>query len=326
MGDIIVRLLQNTLARPVAGVSFAREGETLVAGGSGCYDVWNMTASSRSFIPSHAVKYLYGCVCDPLGRWVYVSDYLGGFRLLALNGQAARAAPGSPHEHHVTAFDLTPDGSRLLMSRGGAGSNRVECWEIRPSGSFVPVWSIRDGEPVTSDEPYLLNQASWFSNGVASGPDGKTVVTAESRSAGTSGAAPLIVLRDGAGGRAIAELGQSATSFDTRLAVAADGRGLYAWDNNMVERWDLTAGKLTRRLPAPGRAHFRGLAVHPSGRVVVTVSGDGQARYWDADDLSLLTVLKWGAGKLHALAVSPDGTLAAAGGDRGQVVIWDVDV
>ena len=66
-----MRLLQNTLVRPVGGVSFGPGGRFLVAGGSGGYDVWDLASSSRSFLPSHAVKYLYGCVFDPLGRmWV----------------------------------------------------------------------------------------------------------------------------------------------------------------------------------------------------------------------------------------------------------------
>jgi WD40 repeat protein len=325
-GGNVVRLLRNTKARAVGGVSFGPGGMTLVAGGSGGFDVWDLTTSSRTFVPSHAVSYLYGCVYDPLGRWVYVSDYLGGFRLLSLDGTEVRPAPGSPHQRHVTSFDTTPDGGRLVMNRGGAGSNRVESWKIRPAGSFVAEWSIRDGEPIDPEEPYVLHQATWFTNGVAIGRDGKMVVTAESRSAGTSGVEPLLVLRHGASGKAIAELGKSATSFDARLAIAPDGRAVYVWDNRVLERWDLTAARRTRQLPAPGRGYFRGLAVHPSGRVIITVSGDGQARYWDPVDLSPIRVVKCGAGKLHSVAVSRDGTLAVAGGDRGQVALWDIEV
>jgi WD40 repeat protein len=212
-----VRLLRNTKARPVAGVSFGPGGLSLVAGGSGGFDVWDLTTASRTFVPSHAVKYLYGCIYDPLDRWVYVSDYLGGFRLLPLDGHEVRPAPGSPHHRHVTSFDLTPDGGQLVMNRGGGGWNRVECWKVRPAGSFVAMWSILDGEPIDPNEPYLLNQATWFTNGVAISRDGKKVATAENRSAGTSGSEPLIVLRQGTSGKAIAELGKSATSFDTRL-------------------------------------------------------------------------------------------------------------
>jgi WD40 repeat protein len=317
-----VRVLQNTQARQIGGLSFGPGGRTLVAGGSGGYDIWNLATASHAFIASHAVKYLYGCVYDPLGRWFYVSDYLGGFRLLPLDGNAPPPVPGSPHERHVTSFDLTPSGGRLVMCRSG----RVECWDVRPPESFVPAWSLRDGEPVDPSEPYLLNEATWGTNGVAIARDGRTVATAENRSAGTSGVNPLVVLRDGSTGRVISELGRSETSFNTRLAFATDDQALFTWDDRVLERWDTAAARQTGRLPAPGRAYFQGLAVHPSGRLLVTVSGDGQARYWEPADLSPVRTLKWGIGKLHAVAVSADGTLAAAGGDKGQLVVWDVEV
>jgi WD40 repeat protein len=172
----------------------------------------------------------------------------------------------------------------------------------------------------------LLNEATWGTNGVATARDGQTIATAENRSAGASGVNPLVVLRNGATGRAVTELGRSETSFDTRLAFASDGQALFTWDDRVLERWDAVAARQAGRLPAPGRAYFRGLVVHPSGRLLVTVSGDGQARYWEPADLSPIRVLKWGIGKLHAVAVSADGTLAAAGGDKGQVVVWDVEV
>jgi WD40 repeat protein len=88
----------------------------------------------------------------------------------------------------------------------------------------------------------------------------------------------------------------------------------------------VAAGRRTGRLPAPGRAYFRGLAAHPSGRILVTASGDGLARYWDPADLSLIRALKLGAGKLHSVAASPNGTLATAGGDKGLLVVWEVEI
>ena len=317
-----MRVLQNTLTRQVGGLSFGPGGRTLVAGGSGGYDIWDLATGSRTFIASHAVKYLYGCVCDPLGRWFYVSDYLGGFRLLPLIGNAPPSVPGSPHFRHVISFDLTPDGGRLVMCRSG----RVECWDVRPPERFVPAWSLRAGEPVDPTEPYLLNEATWGTNGIAVARDGQIVATAESRSASTTGVNPLVVLRAGATGRAITELGRSETSFDTRLAFATDGQAVFTWDDRVLERWDAAAARLSGRLPAPGRAYFRGLAIHPSGRLLVTVSGDGQTRYWEPADLSPVRALKWGIGKLHAVAVSADGALAAAGGDKGQIVVWDVEL
>lgn len=325
LAGVTLRILQNTVARSVGGVSFLPGNRRLVAGGSGGYDAWDLTTASPKHIKSHAVKYLYGCACDPLGRWVYVSDYLGGFRLLPLDEQEAPPAPGSPFNRHVTAFSLTPDGGRLVMSRGGAGSNRVECWAVGLPRSLLPLWTIQDGEPVASDTPYLLNQSIWFTNGVAIGRNGKAVGTVESRSNSTSGDKPLVVLRDGITGRLVADFGQSETSFRARIEFETDERALFVWDDRIMERWDVKTGRRTNRQPAPGRAALQGLAVHPSGRFLVTVAGDGRARYWNSADLSPLRALRWEAGKLHTVAFSPDGALAAAGGDKGQVVIWDVE-
>jgi WD40 repeat protein len=306
-------------------MSFGPGGRTLVAGGSGGYDVWDLVSSTHTFLPSHNVKFLYGCVYDPHGQWVYVSDYLGGLRLLPLDGRGPQPPPGSPHEPWVPSFGLTADGRRLVMSRGAA--LRVECWGVRSTGRFVPAWSMRDGKPVDTDEPYGLGQVKWFTHAVALSLDGKRVATAEIREGGgLSKNKPLLVIRDGATGRAVAELGKLATSFSPRLTFAPDGRALFAWDNRVLERWDVAAGRRTGQRPAPGRAYYRGLAVHPSAQVLVTASGDGQARYWRADTLSPAGALKWPVGKLHAVAFSPDGMLAAAGGDKGQVVVWDVDV
>lgn len=340
-----MRILQNTQPQAVSGASFGPGGRHLAAGGSGGYDVWELATSSRTFIPSHDVQSLSGCACDPLGRWVYVCDYRGGLRLLSLDGKGAR---DFPHRYLEHSFALTPDGRRLV-TRGFIAGAWVDCWDVHPDGSFAPVWSIRDGVLVDQREagPYEEFRGFkgvWCTKGVALAHDGKTVATAESRRAG---AKPLVVLRDGSTGRAVAELGRSQASSpapprasrraaisedelrwlstDTRLAFSPDGRTLFAWDERVLERWDVAAGRRTARLPAPGRAHFSGLAVHPSGRLLVTVSGDGQARYWEPADLSPVQALKWGVGKLHSVALTPDGALAAAGGDKGQVVVWDVD-
>jgi WD40 repeat protein len=315
-----MRVLRNTNANPVLGVSFGPGGASLVAVGNAGLHVWDVLQSASTFIPLK-LNCLHACSCDPLGRWIYVADNRGGLQLVPFDGGEPRPMSGDRYERHVTTFAYTPDGRKLVLSRGGGGSNRVECWNVRASGSLAVAWSIRDGKPIKPSEPYLINEAKWLTYAVAIRRDGKKIGTVEARSFG-----PLVVvLRDVVSGKSVAELGKSATSFLATMAFAPDGKAAYVWDDRVLERWDLVKGRRSHQLPAPGRAYFRGAAIHPSGRLVITVSGDGQARYWDAVELAPIGSVKCGVGKLHCLALSHDGKFAAAGGHGGKVALWNVD-
>ena len=315
-----MRVLQNKAARPVTGVSFGPDGRTLVAGGSGGYNVWDLATSGSTFIGSHAVPYLFGCACDRLGRWLYVSDYRGGFRVLSLGEGDAPEVPGSPYDRHVRSFGVASSTDRLVMSRGGSGANRVECWELSKGGTFSIIWALRDGKPIDPSEVHSLNQSRWCTDRVGISPDGNSVVTVEARSARAT-----IVLRDGGTGEPVAELGRSPSMLRGSVGFASDGGAIYAWNEAVLERWDVSRRKRTHSCRAPGRGYQEGVAVHPSGGPLITASGDGVARYFDPDDLTERQALQWGLDKLHSVAISPGGNLAAAGGDKGKVVVWDLE-
>lgn len=316
-------VLQNTVRRPVAGLSFAPDGR-LVAGGSGGFDIWNLATRTATHHKSHAEKYLFGLAADPLGRWVYVSDSLGGFRFLPLDAEPIPSVPGSQYDRHVRSFDVSADGSRVVVSRGGAGANRIEFWDA--GTGLDGVWSLADGRPVPFDEPYYLNSTRWTINSVSVNANGSRFADTELGGEQIpSMFAGRLVLRDGTDGAELAELGYTDTTFMDDLAFAPDGQAVFAWDQKLLESWDLAAGRRSHVRKSPGRAYFTGFAVHPGGRFVLTSGGDGLVRFWDADTLEPGRVMKWGIGKLHAVTVSPDGLLAAAGGEKGQVVVWDLD-
>ncbi len=312
-------VLQNTVRRPIGGLSFAPDGR-LVAGGSGGFDIWNLATRSATHHKSHAEKYLFGLAADPLGRWVYVSDSLGGFRFLPLDAESLPMMPGSRYSRHVRSFDVSADGSRVVVSRGGAGANRIEFWDA--GTGLDGVWSLADGRPVPFDEPYYLNSTGWNISSVAVNGNGSRIADFESGAARVAG---RVGLRDGSDGNKLGDLGFTDASFQGELAFAPGGTSLFVWDQQLLERWDLAAGVRSHVRKSPGRAYFTGFAVHPGGRFVLTAGGDGLVRFWDADTLEPGRVMKWGIGKLHAVAVSPDGLLAAAGGEKGQVVVWDLD-
>jgi WD40 repeat protein len=321
IGQFSMRVIVTTQPKPVCGVSFAPDGNTLLAGGNAGYDVWDLSSDRQLHLPSHPATKIFGCLCDPLGRWAYVSDHRAGFQLLALDGGEAGIIPGSEYATHVRSFHLSSVGDLLAMSRGG-GSNRLELWTINPAGEFQAAWSLIDGQPVDPDDEYLLKQTTWSINEVAITPAGH-VLAAETREPGGSGKAPYLVLRDRKDGSSIAELGRSDTSYDVHLTAAANGKHVYAWDETMIEQWDLSTQDLNHRIPSPGRSGFTGLAIDPTSQQLVTVSGDGKTRYWEPETLSLVHEEKLTVGKLLSVDVSANGQ-AAAGGTKGQIALWQV--
>jgi WD40 repeat protein len=313
-----MRLLQNTQTRPVIGVGFGPDGKTLVAGGSGGFDVWDLPAG-HTFVAVPESRDVFAFALDPLGRWFYFSEYQGGCSLYDLTSGEARRFPGD--DHHVISVAAAPDGRRVAISRGGVGNNRLECWAIARGGRLRLAWHVPAPSELTSF-PGLGFESLAFH------PGGETVAALEQRP-GPTPRRPrrLLVLRDAAGG---AE--QAASGFDVepsplffRTAFTPDGQRLLTWDPQQFTFWDPASGAQVGRGRGPGRANLNGLAVHPSGRFFLTAAGDGHARYWDARTLKQTRALHWKIGKLYSVAFSRDGMLAAAGGDKGQVVVWDVD-
>lgn len=316
-------VLQNTVRRPVAGLSFAPDGR-LVAGGSGGFDVWTLADQTCRHLKSHSVAKLSGCVFDPLGRWIYVSDYMAGLRFLRLSRKVP-AVPGI-RSSFVRSFAVSADGRRLVRGCGLTGSNEIGCWAADSDNGFTHIWSRQDDDPLQPETDHDPSSIIWRDYTVAVNADGSRVACTDRFIDGQPGSHNRkMVVRDGDDGRAIADLGDTDATFQGELAFAPGGTSLFVWDQQLLERWDLAGGRRSHLRKAPGRAYFTGFAVHPGGRFVLTSGGDGLVRFWDADTLDPGRVMKWGIGKLHAVAVSPDGLLAAAGGEKGQVVVWDLD-
>ncbi len=318
-----MRTLQNTHQAQVAALSFGPAGQ-LVAGGSGGFDLWGLAGGGKLHIPSHPTRHVFACAFDPLGRWFYFSDSIGGCCLFSLDGSGFRRLPGDVHQHHVVSLAVSSDGQRLVVSRGGAGFNRVECWDT--TGDWRLEWAVRDGAPA-GEGAYYFRQQGWFTYAVAVSPDGTLVCATENRPSEPGRSENgFLVLRDARTGRQTWESATQSFWMRRSLRFTQDGKRLLSLRDTRVEAWDIAERRQVGVIPAPGRAHFRALAVHPGGRFFATAGGDGVVRTWCPDSLRPLDAYRWGIGKLHSLAFSPDGNLGAAGGEKGKVVVWDVDV
>jgi WD40 repeat protein len=69
---------------------------------------------------------------------------------------------------------------------------------------------------------------------------------------------------------------------------------------------------------------LRAVAFSPDGKTVVTGSGDGSLRFWDAGDGHPLGPSRTGLrSSVSTLAYSPDGKTVAVGDEKGRVSFWD---
>jgi WD40 repeat protein len=66
-----------------------------------------------------------------------------------------------------------------------------------------------------------------------------------------------------------------------------------------------------------------GCAVSPDGAWIVSASGDGTLKIWDAATGSERATLTGHTGNVHACAVSPDGTWIVSASWDGALKIWD---
>jgi len=320
-----MRVLQNACDKAVVGVAFDAAGRTLFAGGYGGFQAWPLRGKAQSREFEHpGGKTLYGFEPDMAGKHLFVSNPNSGFRAYHLPTGRVGRFPDNEYDQHVVSLSARPGGSHVAVSRGGGGSNRTECWAVSPDGRFAPVWRLGDGT-VTTDFDYVYHaRYRQFTDAVRYAPDGRTLAVVVNRSTTPHGPHALS-LRAADTGELLGELGTLpiTVGFDTRFTP--DGSRLVGWEADWLEVWDVAAGNQLGRVTPPGRAKFRAVAVHPSGRTLATVANDGRVRTWDIDTLTETAATELGNGKLHAVAFHPKGHTGAAGADGGKVVLWDTD-
>ena len=257
------------------------------------------------------------CFASSFNAVVEIESDTKGAKLLAVEGEGI---------NFFRVRAMLPDGSGFVcLCNGHATANGV-IWLLKwTRGKSLRVkWAGRSqgltARSARAMEPEVIRVA----------PDGKTFVSldAKPRTSYWDETRELVRMtvhsvRDGtvlrsaklAGGTApVLDIAPDSGTFVTCRANAL----------NVCRADDLTAAP--RVVRADTRARLTGVAFHPSGRYLATVSNDKTVKLYDTSTWEVARTFAWEIGRMRSVAFSPDGTLAAAGSSSGKVVVWDVDV
>lgn len=301
-------------------VAFSRDADFVAAGGDTEPTVVWETATGGE---SRRLKPVLASPTQLLAfhtqaAWLFMPTPYG---LHAVNAETGGVLEVWSRDDYVRSVALDPAGRRLVGTRrtreAAAGRESfLACTDVADPGRLKELWRRPDVDPPNEG----------WSSMVAFHPDGTRFLSAESSYAGMRSDGPRISVRSAETGEALSYLRGPGTDAE-QLAVSPDGATLVTRITRRLYFFDLNRPATPpREFVNDGRAHYTGLAFHPSGRFLAVTNNDRLVRLFDTATWQVAKTYTWNVGRMRSIAFSPDGTLAAAGSDIGKVVVWDVDL
>jgi WD40 repeat protein len=330
--------LESASGLPLRGPAMSPEGMAFTTDQTGDVVVWDLSGGRRLGRPFTAGS---GATVGPSGGWPFFAMSPDG-RLLAVISWPphqkasiiqlidtsdlrvvkrilyARSTP------HGLAF--SPDSTTLAV-----GSITFARNDETRDQSFVRLWDVASGKPMTSDLPGIPAGVWLWS--IAFSPDGRTL----------AGGGPEYATKDAnldqAGGRvylwSTAGSGQLAGSFQTPVGRPVAGPLNFTPDGSLLLvpmgfndgaflSWDTRAHAVVRTTPSVDGGLYAA-DISNDGRTLVTGATDGIVHLWDvASGSPIGTPLAGLKAFTDTVDMSPDGSTVVGADSSGDVLLWDV--
>ena len=204
------------------------------------------------------------------------------------------------HSGPISAIAFSPNGDQLFSSMGG---------QVVANQGEVIGWDWKSGQQTFKNDQLRGVRRIDLS------PDGKLIAVAQ-----MEGRVRLLNSLDGT---VITKLGESGDNHFS-AAFAPNGKSLAVgsaiWD---VSVFDLETGKCSWQTTEHSGA-ITGIAFHPSGRRIISVSVDKSMKIWNAASGELLLDLPNDETELFDIEISPDGNTIACFGEAPYVTLRDL--
>ncbi len=286
----------------VNSISFSRDGQTLVSGGTdGTVVVWDVPSYKyKTTLLEHSDSVI--SVAFSSDGKTLVSGSWDGTVIIRDAGSLQPKKIITGHYPNVSSFALNPNNNTLVS--GG--------WDRK----------VRIFDSVTGEGIYTLTGHIDSIKSVDFSPNGRTVVS------GSSYDDPTVRLWDAENGR-LSKIVLGYTNVINKVTFSPDGKILAsAGDSDDIYLYNTVTGNnyatLTDYTNNKHNDPILSLAFSPDGYMLASGNSHGKIRLWSLINFRQIEEYTVHSNRVNALAFSPNGKTLASGGTSHKVILWDV--
>jgi WD40 repeat protein len=226
------------------------------------------------------------------------------FNNFCLKGQVPELILPIGHSDRVRDASYSPDGRRISTT---SDDRTVKIWNAENGRLLLTLDGFNSFEIVST---------------VTFSPDGKSIMTINEVGAiriWDSNSGKLLLIPDNSTRNTVSNVTRNADN----VKFSPDGKYLFVIQDTVLNIWDIRSGKLHRTL-CGNKGGMQSFNFSPDKKNILSSSGDGSVKIWDAKSFNLIRSLerKIGISDFSGAIFTPDGknimTLS-----NGELNIWD---